>query len=143
MTTEVVKSVVRRFIGEVWNSGNLDAADDLIDASYEVPGVGRGPEAVRQNIATFRAAFPDLEWVIEELIAEGDRVAVRLRLRGTHLGEFRGIAVTGRAVTMREMAFWQVRDGKLTDPVFQADGLGLRVQLGAIPSSGICAESDR
>jgi steroid delta-isomerase-like uncharacterized protein len=142
MSSDTNKAIVRRFIAEVWNAGNLAAADDLIHPDYTVPGVGQGPDAVRHNIATYRAAFPDLAWEIDELVAEGNLVAARMRLRGTHRGEFRGISATGRSVTMAEMVFWQVRDGKLAAGWFQADGLGLRIQLGAIPPSGICRSAD-
>jgi steroid delta-isomerase-like uncharacterized protein len=133
MTVEANKAVVRRFIAEVWNAGNLDVAEQLVHPGYEVPGVGPGPEAVKRNVRTFRAAFPDLTSTVDDLIAEGDRVAVRLTLRGTHLGTFRGIAATGKRVTMQEMAFWRLVDGKLHTGWFQADMLGLRVQLGALP----------
>lgn len=131
------KAVVLRFMTEVWHNRDLDVADELVDPAYEVPGVGKGPDAVKRNAATWWAAFPDLEWVVEDIVAEGDRVAVRLTMHGTHLGEFRGIAPTGKRVTMQEMAFWLVVDGTLHTAWFQADALGLRVQLGAIPPEGM------
>jgi len=133
VSLEPNKVVVRRFIAEVWNAGNLDAADELVHPDYEVPGVGHGSDAVKRNVTAFRAAFPDLAWTIATMIAEGDWVAVRLILRGTHLGEFRGIAPTGTRVTIQEMVFWQVDNGKLCAGWFQADTLGLRVQLGVLP----------
>jgi predicted ester cyclase len=134
MSVEANKATVRRFLNEVWNGGNLSLTDQLVHPDYEVPGVGFGPEGVKRNVRTYRAAFPDLTWTVDDLIAEGDRVAVRLTLRGTHLGTFRGIAPTGRPVTMQEMAVWRLVDGKLHTGWFQADMLGLRVQLGALPS---------
>ena len=70
--------IARRFIGRVWNAGDLGAADDLVHPDYAVPGVGRGPEGVKRNVAAFREAFPDLEWTIEEMVAEGDVVAARM-----------------------------------------------------------------
>lgn len=135
MSTESGKAIARRFIAEVWNGGHLDAADELIHPAYVVPGVGRGPKAVKRNVAAFRAAFPDLDWTVEDMIAEDDRVAARLMLRGTHLGDFHGIAPTGKRVTMQEMVFWRIVDGKLHTGWFQADSLGLRVQLGVVPPS--------
>ena len=135
MSPKSNKAVARRFVAEVWNAGHLAAADELIHPAYVVPGVGQGPEAVKRNIETYRAAFPDLEWTIDDVIAEGDRVALRLTLRGTHRGPFRGIAPTGKHVTMREMVFSRIVDGKLHTGWFQADSLGLRVQLGAIPAA--------
>ncbi len=94
------KEVARRFIERVGNAGDLDAADELVHSDYTVPGVGRGSEAAQSNVAAFRAAFPDLERTIEEMVAEGDRVAMRTPLRGTHRGAFRGIAPTDKRVTM-------------------------------------------
>lgn len=99
------KAVARRFITQVWNAGELAAVDTLIHPDYEVPGVETGPEAVKRNVLTFRAAFPDLVLTIDEIIGEGDRVAMRVTLRGTHLGTFRGIVPTGRVVTMEEVCF--------------------------------------
>ena len=106
------RTVVLRFVAEVWNAGILDAADDLVHPDYAVPDVGRGPDAVKRNVAAFRRAFPDLTWTVEDVVAEGDRVALRLTLHGTHRGEFRGIATNGRRVTMQEMVFWRVTNGR-------------------------------
>ena len=135
MQTDDNKAIVIRFISGVWNAGNLALADELVHPDYVVAGVGQGPEAVKRNVTAFRAAFPDLAWTIEDVVAEGDRVAARLTLRGTHRGVFRGIAPTGRRVEMQEMAFWRLVDNRLHTGWFQADMLGLRVQLGALPSS--------
>jgi predicted ester cyclase len=132
------KELCRRFLEHVWNDGNVSDIAEFIHPDYDVPAVGRGPDAVKQNIAAFREAFPDLRWVIEDIVAEGDRVALRLTLNGTHRGVFRGIAPTGRRVTMQEMVFWQVEDGRLRAGWFQADIWGIRTQLSAQP----LAESD-
>lgn len=72
MSTESNKAVVRRFIAEVWNAGNFDAADELVHPEYAISGIGTGPDAVRHNVSIYRTAFPDLECVVEQLIAEGD-----------------------------------------------------------------------
>ena len=133
--TERNKARCRQFLEHVWNEGNLADAEAFVHPDYDIPGVGRGLEAVRQNITAFRAAFPDLRWVVEDIIAEGDRVALRLTLHGTHRGEFRGIAPTGRRIMMQEMVFWQLDDGRLRAGWFQADMWGVRVQLGAAPQT--------
>jgi predicted ester cyclase len=106
----------------------------LVHPEYPV-GDELGPEAVIANAAVYRAAFPDMRWRIEQLIAEGDWVAARLTFTGTHLGTFGEIAPTGRRVSMQEMIFWRVVDGRLHAFWAQADALGLRIQLGAIPAS--------
>jgi steroid delta-isomerase-like uncharacterized protein len=133
MTASSNRALVLRFMTEVWETGRLDVADELIHPAYIVPGFGPGPEGVKRNVAAWRTGFPDLEWVLEDIVAEGDRVAARFMMHGTHLGEFRGIPPTGKPVTMQEMAFWRIVDGKLHTAWFQADALGLRVQLGVIP----------
>lgn len=133
MSTAANKRLVERFVAEVWNAGNLSAADGLIHPEYAIRGVGRGPEAVKRNVAAYRAGFPDLEWRIELMIAEDDWVAVRLVLHGTHRGEFAGIPPTGAQAVMQALVFWRVVGGKLHTIWSQGDALGLRIQLGAIP----------
>lgn len=128
------KELVRRFVAAIWNGEETDLASELVHPDYAV-GEGRGPDAVIASAAVYRTAFPDMRWEIEQLIAEGEWVAARLTLTGTHLGPFGEIAPTGRRVLMREMIFWRVVDGKLHTVWAQADALGLRVQLGAIPAS--------
>ena len=135
MSLQSNKAVIQRFVAEVWNAGNLAAADELVHPDYEIPGVGLGPEAVKRNVTTLRAAFPDLEWTIEQMLAEGDWVAVRLTMRGTHDGHLFGFAPTGKPVTMKEQAFWQVVDGRLRALWAVGDALGLRILLGAIPAT--------
>jgi predicted ester cyclase len=133
MSITANKTTAVRFITEVWNAGDLNVADEVIHPDYVVPGIGRGAEAVKQNVTAFREAFPDLVWTIDDVVGEGDRVAMRLTLHGTHLGTFRNIAPTGRSVTMQEMVFWRCIDGLLHTGWFQADMLGLRIQLGVLP----------
>ena len=135
MSTDANKEIVQRFISEVWNAENLRVADALVHPDYVIAGIGQGAQAVRQNVAAYRTAFPDLIWVIEQLVAEGEWVAARLTLHGTHLGPLAGIAPTGKRVTMQELVFWQVVEGKLRAIWSQGDSLGLRIQLGAIPAS--------
>ena len=135
MSTDANKEIVQRFISEVWNAENLRAADALVHPDYAIAGIGQGAQAVRRNVAAYRRAFPDLIWVIEQLVAEGEWVAARLTLHGTHLGPLAGIAPTGKRVTMQELVFWQVVEGKLRAIWSQGDSLGLRIQLGAIPAS--------
>ena len=138
MAAEDNKAVVRRFLTEVWNTGDLGAVDELVDPAYAVEGVERGPDFVRRNVANYRAAFPDLETSTEHMVAEGDWVAVRLTLRGTHLGPLGDIPPSGKRVEMREMVFWQVAEGRLRAIWSVGDALGLRVQIGALPADAWC-----
>ena len=129
------RAVVERFIAGVWNADNPDAIDDLVHPDYAVEGSRRGSDFVRSNVAAYRTAFPDLEWTIEQAIAEGDWVAVRLTLRGTHLGPLGDIPPSGNRVEMREMAFWQVVGSRVRAIWSVGDALGLRIQIGALPAS--------
>lgn len=133
VSTEENKAVVRRFVDQVWNQARLNLANELASSSYVVEGVGSGPGAVTANACAFRTAFPDLTITIEDLIAEGDKVVARMRLCGTHRGQFRNYAPTGRQATWWEVGIWTIRSGQLQEGWFLADMLGLRRQLGLLP----------
>lgn len=129
------KAIVQRFISEAWNAQNATATDELVHPEYEIRGIGRGPEAVKRNMSFYRTAFPDLEIVIEQMIAEGEWVAVRLTLHGTHLGPLAQIPASGKRVVVKELVFWRLVDGKVHTIWSQGDSLGLRIQIGALPNS--------
>lgn len=84
---------------------------------------------------TLRAGVPDLQETIEDLLAEGDRVAYRVTLRGTHLGELLGIPATGRTIAVAGIVIDRIADGKIVEEWNQSDLLGLMRTLGAIPAS--------
>src|SRR5262245_63010776 len=103
MSVEANKALVEHFVEEFWNRGNMAAADELMTADVTIflPGSGQvDKETFRAFATTVRAAFPDWYSTAEELIAEDDRVAERWTGRGTHQGEFQGIAPTGRQVVV-------------------------------------------
>src|SRR5438876_9090167 len=104
MPTEENKDNVRRILEEVVNQGELGVADKLLasDYVYRSPGSPevRGPEGYKQLITTFRRAFPDLHVTLDDMIAEGDKVVTGFTWRGTHRGEFMGLAPTGKRVTV-------------------------------------------
>jgi steroid delta-isomerase-like uncharacterized protein len=129
---------VTRFVEEVWNQGNLAVADDVLDAAYvehsattETPAKVPGPEGIKRFVQMFRAAFPDIVFSIDEMIAEGDRVAVRLTGVGTHRGSLGDLPPTGRAVRIHGAAIHHVKDGRIAETYEFVDKLGLRQQLGA------------
>jgi predicted SnoaL-like aldol condensation-catalyzing enzyme len=103
------EAVLRRIFDEVINGRNLDLVDDLFSEAHELhpptPGGGRGPEGMKSAFAGLHAEFPDVQVVIESLVADGDMVAVRLTFSGTH-------APTGERATWPEMVFTRVADGK-------------------------------
>ena len=102
MSTEENKAIFRRYAEEVWNQTNLEVVDEIFDRylAHQPDGsvLERGPQDVKRFITEFRFAFPDFHSTIEDQIAEGDKVMTRWKIRGTHQGEFRGTAPTGKEV---------------------------------------------
>jgi len=130
------KASVRLFDEEFWNKGNLAAADEFMtaDATIFLPGSGPvGLPDLKAFALTWRGAFPDWLNTTHEMIAEGASVAERWTGRGTHQGEFQGIAPSGRQVTVSGIVFYRLASGKITEFRGQFDGLVLMQQLGAIP----------
>ncbi len=139
MLGEENKALVRLFDEEFWNKGNLAAADELLAANATIVLPGRGHVSLndfKAFAASLRGAFPDWYAITDELVAEGARVAERWTGRGTHQGEFQGIAPTGRQVTVPGAVFYRLASGKITEFRGQFDGLALMQQLGAIPDHG-------
>jgi steroid delta-isomerase-like uncharacterized protein len=81
-----------------------------------------------------RAGFPDIQWTLEELIAEGDKVAARFTMRGTHNGPFFGVPPTGKKIAVKAMNFYRITNGKIVEEHGQPDLLGLLQQIGAAPT---------
>jgi predicted ester cyclase len=137
-TAEENKAQFRRMYEEGLNRGNLAVADEVIDPDcldHEAhPGGDRGPESMRTLITMLRTAFPDLHFAIEHLVAEGDTVAGRLTMSGTHKGLLMGMPPTGRSVRLNNMHFVRFRDGKAIEHWGVRDDLGMMRQLGVIPS---------
>lgn len=137
------KEIVRRFVEEVWNEGRLDAADEVLTADYiEHPSTprpdrppdgdaDRGPEPMKRFVQMFRGAFPDMRFDIEQMVAEGDKVAVHLVGSGTHLGELHGLPPTGRRIRVAGAAIHRIAGDQIAETYQVVDRLALREQLGA------------
>jgi steroid delta-isomerase-like uncharacterized protein len=130
--------VVRRFIEEVLNQGNIDAAgeffrEDMVE-HVPLPGQGPGLDGLKDVLRGLRAAFPDMHWVIQEQISEGDKVLSRFEWTGTHCGPFLGVPATNRPVKVWGMVIDRLEDGKIKETRIIMDTLGLMMQLGAIAS---------
>jgi len=139
MSTDANKAVFRRWC-EVISQNRLDRVEEII-APDEVdhalpPGVPAGLEGVKQVFRLLHTAFPDLQIEIEDLIAEGGKVVGRVTARGTHRGEFMGIAPTGKQVSFNAIDVVRIAGGKIVERWSQADNLALLQQLGAIPAPG-------
>jgi steroid delta-isomerase-like uncharacterized protein len=119
---------------ETFNSGDLDACVQLLTSDFIAnfpgapePAVGR--EAWKQNARTFREAFPDLHVTIEDIFGAGDRVAVRLTLRGTHGGPFFGMPATGRTVAFSSVEIYRVEGDLLAEEWVSPDVTTLLRQI--------------
>ena len=140
MSMEDNKAVLDRYVEEVWIRGNLAAVDDYIATDYVrhdpgLPAPIRGPEGVRQLVHVYRTAFPDINFTVEMTIAEADKVAVLLGVRGTHLGELMGIPATGRPVAITAMEIFRFVSGKVVEQWVAVDNLGMLRQLGVMPGA--------
>jgi steroid delta-isomerase-like uncharacterized protein len=137
MSIEENKVLARRLTEEVMNKGNLAVIEELLDTNFVFHHpTGKdlhGPEEFKQLISTIRMGFPDIHFIMYDIIAEGDMVAYRWKLRGTHKNEFRGIPPTGKTVTMWGLVIDRIADGKIVELWERYDTLGLMRQLDVIP----------
>lgn len=130
------EALVYRYV-ELYNTCDLAIADEVIAADFvdhTHPELEPGPEAVKRMVADFRAAFPDAVGTVEQIIREGDMVAFRFTLRGTHQGTFGPLAPTGKQVEWTGMDFVRVAAGKFAELWSNQDSLGLLRQLGGVVS---------
>lgn len=138
MSAEANKAVVCREIEELFNQGNLDAADEIYAQDYVHhdpfdPTEVRGVEAARQYVAMYRSACPDLHVTVEDQIAEGDLVATRATVRGTHRGELLGAPPSNIRLEIKGLVLSRIVDGKVAEDWQALDALGLLQQIGLVP----------
>lgn len=137
--TEAVNDAAnRRLAQEVWCDGNLAVCDELVAPDWvlhqpSAPDPGRGPDGYRIWVSSLRAIFPDLQLLVEEQFALGDRVATRWTVRGTHRGEMPGAAPTGRAVVWTAMSIKRFEAGKVAETWICSDALAVLRQVGIVP----------
>jgi steroid delta-isomerase-like uncharacterized protein len=137
METGSKKLLMKRFTDFI-NTASDELAGELISpqATFFVPGRSeplQGPDGYQQIIAMMRAGFPDIQWTLEELIVEGDKVAARFTMRGTHLGSFLGVPPSGKTIEVKAVNFYRFADGQIVEEHGQPDLLGLLQQIGAVP----------
>jgi steroid delta-isomerase-like uncharacterized protein len=131
--TETNTRAVRRIYDEAVNGGRMEILPSLIADEFEGPDGTRGPAAFAANVTALRAGFPDVRFTVEDVVAEGDRVAVRWKWTGTHTGSFRGFAASGQPVHDTGLVLYRFARGKVTNAVVETDRLGVLQQIGAIP----------
>ncbi len=134
MSTEENKALIRRIAEEIFNKKNLALADELVDTNYVFHAPGgqeeKGRERFKQMQPKLFTTFPDIRLTIEDMVAEGDKLAYRYTLRGTHKGDFMGIAPTGKQFELSGIAIGRVIGGKIVEEWDSSDMLGMMQQLG-------------
>jgi steroid delta-isomerase-like uncharacterized protein len=131
------KALTRRFYEEVFNKGDLQVLDELVDDSLveheEFPGITPGKAGLVQFAALMRAAFPDLNFDVLAIVSDGDEVWAHVVMRGTHKGEFLGIPATGRRIEVPTIDRIRVRDDRAVEHWGVTDTFAMMQQLGVIP----------
>lgn len=141
--TDKNESLLHRWFEEVWNKRRAEAIDEMFDCEGVAHGLvdqsGNelcGPEGFKPFFQSFLDAFPDLHVTVEDVISEGDKVAARCTVTGTHVGEGIGVAATGRPVTFSGMCMVRVRDGKIVEAWNNFDFMMMFQQIGVMQPPG-------
>ena len=143
MTLEDNKALLRRWL-EAVNRGDVAVTDEVFSPDCvrrliyhaSVTRVGRGPDGIKRRIAEWRAAFPDWQFTIEDMLAEGTSLMTRCTVRGTHLGELFGLPPTGKQVAYTEILICRIAGGVIVEQSVLIDRLGLLQELGVLPDTG-------
>ena len=137
--SEENKQLVRRWFDEVWNKGRVEAIDEMFDSNGIAHGLSddpanpiKGPRDFRPFHTVFREAFPNMEIVVEDTIAEGDKVAARCSVRAKHEGEFLGRAATSSPVDFTGITIVRIHDGKIVEAWNNFDFMTLHRQVGLL-----------
>lgn len=140
MSVEENKELVRRITERGLNKGDVSFVDDLFTPDYQAHAAGLelppGPAAFKQAVALWRAAFPDFEVTIEELIGEGDLVVNRFRTTGTHLGPLMHVPATGKRFTVRGADVHRVVGGRVVESWLSDDVPRILLEIGALRPAG-------
>ena len=136
--SEENRALIHRWFEEVWNKGRADAIDELFAEDGIANGLAdesgaplRGPVGFKPFFQKFRDAFPDIEVIVEDTIAEGDKVAARCLVRAVHQGEGLGFAATNRPVEFTGIAIVRIKDGKIVEAWNNFDFASMFQQLNA------------
>jgi steroid delta-isomerase-like uncharacterized protein len=134
------RALIKRWFEEVWNQGREETIDELAAADSVIHGLGeggrqiRGPDGFRGFYYPFRSAFSNFNVKVEDTIAEGDKVVVRLTFSGTHTGDGLGVAPTNRPFTSSAIVIVRIQNGQITDSWNEFDAAGMMQQLNPPPA---------
>jgi steroid delta-isomerase-like uncharacterized protein len=136
MTTDENKAIVRRFIDEIFVQGNRATVDELLDEDFVAhtwPSTGHPKDDLKAAVERASTALENPTFSIDDMIAEGDRVAARLTTAATQVGPFMGMEPSGKSYSIDEIHIFRLRDGKVVEHWHQFDQMGMMRQLGALP----------
>ncbi len=137
MSLDENKAIALRYFQEVWGQGDFALEDQLLAPDYvdHQPAPGFPPDRTGHHrfLMHFRAAFPDVRYTMEDLIAEGDRVMDRWTVHATHLGDFLGIPPTGKAITFWGIDILRIVNGRIKEIWHLEDQVSVLQQLGVLP----------
>jgi len=135
MSVEENKKIVRRY-QEIYNSNDLGTLDEVVSQDLLtpkiMPGIPTGIEGAKAAHRIMLAGFPDYQTIIDDLFAEGDKVAARITMSGTNTGSFMGIPTTGKHVSFTGIYIARIANGKIVEHWGEEDGVSLLQQLGAL-----------
>jgi steroid delta-isomerase-like uncharacterized protein len=133
------KALIQRWFEEVWNKGRADAIDEMLAADAVMHGLSDdmnapliGPAGFKPFHETFRGAFPNIEVIVEDQVAEGEKVAARCSVRGKHTGDHLGVTASNAAVEFTGIGIARVKDGKIVEAWNNFDFLKMNKQIGAL-----------
>jgi predicted ester cyclase len=130
MATDVT-ALLRKFVHQPWEDGNLEALDEVVADGYTLDDE-LDLDGLKEIIRSTRIGLPDLSVTIEDVVVEGDKAAWRWTMRGTHQGELEGRAATGRSITFSGITIVHLQNGKVVADWFGARGPSVEEQLSAI-----------
>jgi len=135
-------AIIQRFINDLWNARDLSVADEIfaencvthqLRSGSAVTAARRDPETIKKHVLEWLNAFPDLTFSVEQMVADGDRVASQMTMQGTQSGTWMGIAPTGKQISIQMMTIHRIEAGKIVEDWVLVDSLGLFQQLGLVP----------
>jgi steroid delta-isomerase-like uncharacterized protein len=141
MSTDTNKALIRRWVEDGWNAGDLAVVDaiyapDVVQHDPSSPAPVTSSAALKGYVSGFRTAFPDLHFTIDDLLAEGDKVLWRFTSQATHTGPLMNIPPTGKRATVTGMVLFRVTNDKIAEVWVNVDTLGMLQAIGVIPAMG-------
>lgn len=129
------QQLIRAYFNEVWNKGNLHLLDELLSPGYlnhssSIPNSPPGPAGLKPIVSAMRIAFPDLHYTIQDLIVTNDRVVARVKMTGTHSGDFFGIPPTQKKISVNQINIEYIENGRIAEHWRITDENAMMIQLG-------------